>query len=175
MEGHKIKFKHNGFKHTANLITCKNINNNTAIVDSGTTCNYLTKASSCVDKQIMQQKIYLHMPNVEVIESSHKAILPMTHFPLKAIEAITFPKSEKALLSVSTLCNNGCKAIFDSKGVDIIEEKGNKIILQSIQKNILYLLDMKSNEIMTDPNPDTLLANHVYENKSNMDLVVYYH
>ena len=48
-------------------------------------------------------------------------------------------------------------------------------MLQGTQKNNLYELDMKSNEIMTDPNPDTSLANHVYENKSNMDLVKYYH
>ena len=115
------------------------------------------------------------MPNGEVLESSHKALLPMTQLPIKAREAIIFPKLKKALLSVRTLCNNGFKAIFDSKGVKIVEEKSNQMILQGTQTNNVYELDMKSNEIMTEPNPDTSMANHVYENKSNMDLVKYYH
>ena len=36
-------------------------------------------------------------------------------------------------------------------------------------------MDIKSNDIMTKIKPDTLLANHVYENKSNIDLVMHYH
>ena len=35
------------------------------------------------------------MPNGEIIESSHKALLPMTQLPLKAREAIIFPKLKK--------------------------------------------------------------------------------
>ena len=114
------------------------------------------------------------MPNGEVIESPYKALLPMTQLPPKAREAIIFPKLKKALLSVSTLCNNGCKVIFDSKSVNV-EGNSNQIMLQGTQKDNLYLLDIKSNEIMTDPNPDTSLANHVYEKKSNMDLVMHYY
>ena len=183
---YKIKNNHNRLNHTANLITCKNVDHSsTAIVDSGTTGNYLTATSPCVHKTSMQHPIQLHMPNGEIITSSHKALLPMTQLPIKAREAIVFPKLRKALLSVSTLCNNGCTATFDSKEVNIIGDKDNKVLLKGIQKNNLYLVDMKNNDIMTESKPDTSLANHepctvyianhVYENKSNTDLVMLYH
>ena len=122
----------------------------------------------------MQHPIQLHMPNGEIIKSSHKALLPMTQLPLKAREAIIFPKLRKSLLSVSTLCNNGCTTTFDMNGVKVID-KENKVLLKGKQKNNLYLVDMKNDDIMTEIKPDTSLANHVYENKSNIDLVMHYH
>ena len=131
----KIKYNHNRLNHTVNLIACKNVDHSSiSIVDSGTTGNYLPVTAPCLNKTSMQHPIQLHMPNGEIIKSPHKALLPMTQLPLKATEAIIFPKLRKALLSVSTLCNNGCTATFDSKGVDIVEDKGNKVLLKYIQK-----------------------------------------
>ena len=130
---YKIKNNHNSLNHTENLITCKNVDHSsTAIVDSGTTGNYLTATSPCVHKTSMQYPIQLHMPNGEIITSSHKELLPMTQVPIKAREAIVSPKLRKALLSVSTLCNNGCTATFDKQKIYIYHNV--KIIMQGTRQ-----------------------------------------
>ena len=125
----------------------------------------------------MQHPIHLNTLNDEIITSSHKALLPMTQLPLKARETIIFLKLKKALLWISTFGNNRYVFTFNINEVNIIESISNEAILQGTRdkSNGLYLVDMKSNEIMTELKPDTSLANHIYEKRSNRNLVMYYY
>ena len=56
------------------------------------------------------------MLNGEIITSSHIALLPQHSLPDKARQAHIFPGLKKPLISIGTLCDNDCIAVFDEKG-----------------------------------------------------------
>ena len=180
----RSKSKEDIFIHRANFSNCSSHPASIALVDSGTTGNYLTSDAPCNQKTRMHIPVQLQMPNGDRIESTHKALLPLPQLPLKAREAIIFPKLKTNLLSVGTFCDNGCTAKFDRNNVKITQDK-QEILCGERNSKGLYQIDMATNDIMTDNNPDTSLANnvyqtkphesHVFETKSNVDLVKYYH
>ena len=110
MDEDKIKSIEENFIHKANFSSCRNHPDAIVLVDSGTTGNYLTSEAPCDKKTQMHNPVQLQMPNGDKIISTHKALLPLLQLPLKAREAIIFPKLNTNLLSVGTFCDNGCKA-----------------------------------------------------------------
>ena len=102
-----------------------------AIADSGTTGHYLKSNSPCVEKQIARIPLPIRMPNGEIIQSSHTALLPQTNIPIEARKAHIFPGlKNKSLLSIGTLCDNGCKATFDDTEVIIENKENNEIVMR---------------------------------------------
>ena len=191
MGENRSKSKEDIFIHRANFSSCSSHPASIALVDSGTTGNYLTSDAPCNQKTRMHNPVQLQMPNGDRIESTHKALLPLPQLPIKAREAIIFPKLKTNLLSVGTFCDNGCKATFDKNNVKITHNKQDILCGERNSKG-LYQIDMANNDIMKDNNPDTSFAHHVYdtksdeivvesyashvfETKSNVDLVKYYH
>ena len=65
-----------------------------AIADSGTTGHYLKSNSPCVEKQIARIPLPIRMPNGEIIQSSHTALLPQTNIPIEARKAHIFQVSK---------------------------------------------------------------------------------
>ena len=55
-----------------------------ACANSGTTSNFLTTNSPCVDKQIAVVPLPTQMPDREIITSSHNELLPETSLPFQA-------------------------------------------------------------------------------------------
>ena len=51
------------------------LSRNYVIADLGTTGHYLTSKTSCVDKQVELSPLPIHMPNGEIIYSTHTALL----------------------------------------------------------------------------------------------------
>ena len=69
------------------------------------------------------------MPNGEIITSSHIALLPPHNLPDKAREAHVFPGLQKLLISIGTLCDNNCIAVFDEKRVTIYDKTTRQIVM----------------------------------------------
>ena len=93
-----------------------------AVENSGTTGHYTTPTTPFTNKQTATQKIPIKMPNGEIITSSHIALLPQHNLPDKARQAHIFPGLQKPLISISTLCDNNCIAVFDEKRVTIYDK-----------------------------------------------------
>ena len=87
-----------------------------AVADSGTTGHYITPTTPCTNKQTETQPIPIKMPNGEIITSSHIELLPQQKLLGKARKAHIFPGLQNPLISIGTLCDNYCIAVFDEKG-----------------------------------------------------------
>ena len=121
----------------------------------------------------------IKMPNGEIIISSHIALLPQHNLPDKARKAHIFPGLQKPLISIGTLCDNNCIAVFDEKRVTIYDKLTRKIVMQGHRdpNTTLYMINMAAplRAMKAHHIPDTLRANHVYETKSKQELTLFYH
>ena len=85
------------------------------VANYGTTGNYITPTTPCTKKQTATQPISIKMTNVEIITSSHTALLPQHNPPDKARKAHIFTGLQNPLISIGTLCDNNCIEVFDEK------------------------------------------------------------
>ena len=149
-----------------------------AVADSGTTGHYITTKTTCVEKRNANNPIPIQMLNGEIIKLTHIALLPQHNLPNNARKA-HFPGLQKPLISIGTLCNNKCVAVFDSERVTIYDQKTRNIIMQVNRYliNTLYMINMTvPQKSMTEQNiPEVFSANHVYETKSKQELILFYH
>ena len=150
-----------------------------AVADSGTTGNYIKPSTPCTDKQTAKNPIPIKMPNVEIITSTHVALLPQHNLPEKACKAHIFPGLQKPLISIGTLCDNNCIAVFNEKRVTIYDKTTGQIVMQGHRDptTTIYMINMTAQlKSMTEQNiPDAFSANHVYETKSKQELILFYH
>ena len=137
-----------------------------AVADSGTTGHYTTPTTPCKNKQTATQAIPIKMPNGEIITSSHIALLPQHNLPDKARKAHIFPGHQKPLISIGTLCDNNCIAVFDEKRFTIYDKTTRQVVMQGHRdpKTTLYMINTTSPlRAMTEHHiPDTFRSNHVY-------------
>ena len=149
------------------------------VVDYGTTGHYITPTTTCTNKQTATQPIPFKMPNGEIITSSHTTLLPQHNLPDKARQAHIFSGLQKPLISIGTLCDNNCIAVFDEKRVTIYEKLTRQIVMQGHRdpNTKLYMINMAAplRAMKEQKIPDTLRANHVYEKKSKQELTLFYH
>ena len=150
-----------------------------AVADSGTTGHYITPKTPCTNKQTSTQSIPIKMPNREIITSSQIALLPQKNLPDKARKPHKFKGLQKPLISIGTLCDNNCIAVFDEKMVTIYDKTTRQIVMQGHRdpKTTLFMINMTAPlRAMTEQHiTDTLRANHVYETKSKQELTLFYH
>ena len=111
----------------------------------------------------------IEMPNGEIITSTHISLLPQHKLPDNARKAHIFPGLQKPLISIGTLCDNNCIAVFDAERVTIYEQTTRNIIMQ-VQRDPIttfYMINMTApQKSMTEQNiPEAFSANHVYETK----------
>ena len=114
-----------------------------AVADSGTTGHYITATTQCTNKQTATQPIPIKMPNGEIITSSHIALLPQHRLPDKARQAHIFLGLQKPLISISTLFDNNCIAVFDER-VTIYDKSTMQIVMQGHRdpNTTLYMINM---------------------------------
>ena len=115
-----------------------------AVADCGTTGHYITPTTPCTDKQIANNPRPIKMPNGEIITSSHITLLPQHNLPEKAREAHIFTGLEKPPISISTLCDNNCIAVFDEKRLTIFDKTTRQIVMQGHRdpRTTLYMINM---------------------------------
>ena len=100
-----------------------------AVADYGITGHYIKQTTPCTNKQTANQPIPIQIPNGKIITSTHTALLPQQNLPDKARKAHIFPGLKKTLISIGTLCDNNCIAVFDEKRVTIYEERKRQIVM----------------------------------------------
>jgi hypothetical protein len=94
--------------------------NDTEILDSGCTSNFLSAAAPCSDKQAAHGPLHANMPNGTIIYSSHTRNLLLTDMPPQAQQAHILPGLvNNSLISVGQLCDNGCSVTFTQDQVTV--------------------------------------------------------
>ena len=150
-----------------------------AVADSGTTRHYITTNTPCVDKRIVNNPIPIKIPNGDIIKLTHIALRPQHNLPDNVRKANIFPGLQKPLISIGTLCDNNCIAVFDAERVTIYDQTTRNITVQGHRNPIttLYIINMAATlKSMTEQKiPEAFSANHVYETKSKQDLMLFYY
>jgi hypothetical protein len=100
------------------------ITDETAILDSGCTGNFLSATAPCNDKQAAHVPLNVNMPNGTTIQSSHTCNLLLTDLPPQARQAHILPGLvHNSLISVGQLCDNGCIVTFTHDQVTVTKNK----------------------------------------------------
>ena len=115
-----------------------------AVADYGTTGHYITPTTPCTNKQTATQPIPIKIPNGEVVISSHIALIPQHNLTDKARQAHIFPGLQKPLISIGTLCDNNCIAVFEEKSFTIYDKSTRQIVMQGHRDptTTLYMINM---------------------------------
>ena len=150
-----------------------------AVADTGTTGHYLTLNLPCCNKRKAIHPLPIHMPNGEIITSTHTTLLNHQDLPFQARQAHLFPGLRKSLLSIGTFCEHGSEATFTKNSVHIKNKQSGRTIMGGTRyaRTNLYMLSLtQKNNLMTDPKtPDKYFAGSAYECKSKKTLVDYHH
>ena len=150
-----------------------------SVADTGTAGHYLTLNSPFTNKQKAVHPLPIHMPNGEIIKSTHTVLMAHPDLPLQARQAHLFPGLKKALLSIGTLCEHVCEATFNNKSVHIKNKQSGKTTMRGkrdVRTNLFVLsLNQKNNLMMDSTTPDGYFSGNAYECKSKKTLVYYHH
>jgi hypothetical protein len=96
----------------------------TAILDSGCTSNFLSAAAPCSDKQAAHVPLNVNMPNGTAIQSSHTCNLLLTDLPPQARQTHILPGLvHNSLISVGQLYDNRCSFTFTQDQVTVSEKQ----------------------------------------------------
>ncbi len=122
----------------------------TAIADTGCTGHFLEIQSPCTDRQPTTNGIHIQLPNKARIQATHTCLIDIPSLPPSARQAHIFPQLAHALISIGLLCDHGCRAIFDSRKVEIWYQ--NSVILQGHRdpRTNLWTLPLQAS---IDPQP----------------------
>ena len=91
------------------------------ILDSGTTDHFSELDSKYVDKQMKNEGVKVKFSNSSFIQSTHTALLDISHLAIEARRAHLFPGIAHTLISISMMCDQGYLAIFDTEMVYILK------------------------------------------------------
>ena len=107
--------------------------------------------------------------------STHTALFLFLHMPRAAHQAHIFPAlSNKSLISIGLLCNNGFNATFNTTSVSL-SDGSTTICVNRDPKKGLYYLDMVSPpNLIPSPLPPLQYCT-AYEMRTKSDLVHYLH
>jgi hypothetical protein len=145
--------------------------NDTAILDSGCTINFLSAAAPCSDKQAAHVPLNANMPNGTTIKSSHTCNLLLTYLPPQARQAQILPGLvHTSLISVRQLCDNGCSVTFTQDQVTV--SKNQKCLMYGSRdpKSRLWRVDLKKRF-----ETNQVQCNHAHDNINQKGLINYLH
>jgi hypothetical protein len=101
----------------------------TAIVDSGFTCHFLSVNVPCLNKVKSQNPLTVRLPNGTTMESSHTASLDKTELSKTAYIAHIFPgMANHSLFSVGQICNKIHTVTFKNASVTIYDSEVLQIL-----------------------------------------------
>jgi hypothetical protein len=143
----------------------------TAILDSGCTINFLSAAAPCNDKQAAHVPLNVNMPSGTTIQSSHTCNLLLTDLPHQARQAHILPGLvHNSLISVGQLCDNECSVTFTQDQVTV--SRNEKIVMYGSRdpKSRLWRVNLKQKV-----KPEIVQCNHAHDNNNQKDLINYLH
>jgi hypothetical protein len=92
----------------------------TTILDSGCTSNFLSDAAPCRDKQAAHVPLNVNMPSGTTIQSSHTCSLLLTDLPHQARQAYILSRLvHNSLILVGQLCDNACSLTYTQDQVTV--------------------------------------------------------
>jgi hypothetical protein len=143
--------------------------NDTAILDSGCTSNFLSATAPSNNKQEAHVPISVNKPNGTTIQSSHTCDLLLTDFPPQARKANILPGLvHNSLISVGKLCDNGCIVTFTQEQVTV--SKNEKCLMYGSRDprsrlwRVYLKQRFKTNQVQ---------CKHAHDNSNQKDLINY--
>jgi hypothetical protein len=117
---------------------------NTAIIDSGCTSNFLSAAALCSEKQAAHVPLNVNMPNGTTIQSSQTCSLLLTDLPHQAWQAHILPGLvHNSLISVGQLCDNEFSVNFTQDQVTV-SRNGKEVMYGSRDpKSLLWRVNLQ--------------------------------
>jgi hypothetical protein len=95
--------------------------NETALVDSDCTENFLLSNALCLHNSVITNPLAVRLPNGQTMKSTHTAILDIPQLSKAAKSAHIFPAMENnSLLPVGQLCDEGYSILFSIDEVTIM-------------------------------------------------------
>jgi hypothetical protein len=125
-----------GYAHAASSILKKiNFNlddiKNWAILDSGATSHFLVTDASATGVSVATNPVTVSIPDGSKLTSTHKRELDLPQLPKAARSGHVIPgMSSYSLMSVVTLCNAGCKVVFEAWGIGVTVTCRGTIVLE---------------------------------------------
>jgi hypothetical protein len=138
----------------------------TAILDSRCTINFLSAAAPCSNKQAEHVPVNVNMPNGTTIQSSHTCNLLLTDLPPQARQAHILP----GLISVGQLCDNGYSVTFTQDQVTV--SKNGKCVMYGSRdpKSRLWRVYLKKRF-----ETNQVQCNNAHDNNNQKHLINYLH
>jgi hypothetical protein len=148
--------------------------NNDAILDSGTTGNYLTVDSAVTNIKPTPNGIQAKIPDGTILQATHQCELRLPNLPPKARVAHVFKEFHNPLLSIALLCDNGCEVIFANTNVTV--QHNAKTILTGYRDLHTGLWGVKLDaDHPTTNQPSTNLANSIVPTGTIADTMQFLH
>jgi hypothetical protein len=143
----------------------------TEIMDSGCTSNFLSAAAPCSEKQAAHVPLNVNMPNGTTIQSSHTCNLLLRGLLPQARQAHNLPGLVyNSLISVGQLCDNGCSVNFTHDQVTVTKNKECVMRGSRDPKSRLWRVDLKQKFEKHE-----VQCNHAHDNNNQKDLIKYLH
>jgi hypothetical protein len=165
------RINHFAFSWDCTPMTKNAPTDNTAILDSGCTSNFLSADAPCSDKQAAHIPLNVNMPNGMTIQSSHTCNLFLTDLPHQAQQAHILPRLvHNSLISVGQLCDNECSVTFTHNQVTV-SRNGKEVMYGSRDpKSRLWQVNLKQKM-----KPESAQCSHAHDNNNQKDLINYLH
>jgi hypothetical protein len=134
--------------------------NDTGILDSGCTSNFLSATAPFNNKQEGHVPLSVNIPNGTMIQSSHTSELLLTDLPPQARKAhILSILVHNSFISVGQLCDNGCDVTFTQEQVTVSRD-GKCVMYGSRDPRLrLWRVDLKKKF-----ETKHVQCNHAYDN-----------
>jgi hypothetical protein len=143
----------------------------TSILDSGCTINFLSAAAPCSDKQAAHVPLNVNMLNGATIQSSHTCNLLLTNIPHQARQAHILPGLvHNSLILVGQLCDNECSVTFTHDQVTVSRNGKDVMYGSRSPKARLWRVNLKQKM-----NTKLAQCNHAHDNNNQKDLINYLH
>jgi hypothetical protein len=143
----------------------------TEILDSGCTSNFLSAAAPCSDKQAAHVPLKVNMPNSTTIQSSHTCNLLLTDLPHQARQAQILPGLvHNSPILVGQLCDNECSVTFTQDQVTV--SRNGKYVMNGSRdpKSRIWRVNLKHKI-----KPEIAQCNHAHDNNNQKELINYLH
>jgi hypothetical protein len=113
-----------------------------AILDSGASDNYGKETAPSEKKTAKHDQISVTVPNGATMKSSHLTVFPIPNLPTKAKEGYIIPGLNKNLISVTKLCDHGCKVLFSSNECIVMHNNVEVIRGERSKSNGLWYIPL---------------------------------
>jgi hypothetical protein len=143
----------------------------TAILDSGCTSNFLSSTAPCTGKQAAHIPLSVNMPNDTSIQSSHTCDLLLTDLPPQSRKAHILPGLvHNSLMYVVQLCDNGCDVTFNNYTVSVMNNENCVMLGVCDPQPGLWRVNLRNAKPAIQST-----FNHAHDTSNQKELINYLH